>query len=376
MSKFIFVSISALILQFVFSFKHITKKHLSHRSIDSIDQFYGTLEFAKERQFILNAIKKKPNSMSPMDMEKYLRLKELMKEKNNGASYEDMKELSINGTKSKSNDGNVSPKWKKNDTYQRYLGKGSLDQRLRAVIAYKRSTLLSNDNNPSILNDKNNDDNGNDLSEEEEMELNELMESDDDDEDYDNENDEEAEYEKLVLQAIENNKLNEVKRNLIPLNNFKDNNNDVNKTNNLINNDNNNSNDIITSSSNQNITNQNNQSDLDMYTPARSTWGLFQRPRDISQAYGGGRVISREEMDRLDEEWEKKEKKKSDNVKVLLSGTMKLEYENEAKIKDALSRSRGYMYNGNRQGAVKILESVEPFLSWQSDLGGEVFLEL
>ena len=49
----------------------------------------------------------------------------------------------------------------------------------------------------------------------------------------------------------------------------------------------------------------------DLYTPARSSWGVFQRPRDISKSYGGGRVITREEMRKMDAEMEAREKQQA-----------------------------------------------------------------
>ena len=39
-----------------------------------------------------------------------------------------------------------------------------------------------------------------------------------------------------------------------------------------------------------------------LYTPARSSWGVFQRPKDISKTYGGGRVLTRAEMDKWQSE--------------------------------------------------------------------------
>eukprot|EP00667_Euglena_gracilis_P003605 EG_transcript_3614 len=41
----------------------------------------------------------------------------------------------------------------------------------------------------------------------------------------------------------------------------------------------------------QSVNEANKETDTESYTPKVSTWGVFQRPKDISKAYGGGRTI-------------------------------------------------------------------------------------
>jgi len=81
-------------------------------------------------------------------------------------------------------------------------------------------------------------------------------------------------------------------------------------------------------------------------------------------------------MDRMDEEFEEREKKRDVANESWKSASLKKELENERAIRQALDRGRGFMVMGNRKSAVQALESVSELCSWQSDLGGEVLLEL
>ena len=259
----------------------------------------------------------------------YIRMKQVMK-----------KDSSLNATISSDN----------NLGYKKFLGKGTLDQRLRAIVSYKRTSAYTALDDDNILTPQ------------EEEELLECMDSDDGDDNLIDTDDEDSIYESLVLKVIEQNKLSEVKRNFML---------DKAERKDFILSD-------PTAPAISNITNGNTSSkdSSDLYTPARSTWGVFQRPRDISRAYGGGRSISKEEMDAMDYEAEQREKIKIGETQQFLSQTMKIEKENEKKIKDAINRGRNFMIMGNRKSAVEVLENVESFLSWQSDLGGEALLEL
>lgn len=49
-----------------------------------------------------------------------------------------------------------------------------------------------------------------------------------------------------------------------------------------------------------------------------------------------------------------------------MTESQQTELKNTPMIKDALSRSRGFMSMGNREAAVEVLESVQDKLSWQS----------
>ena len=278
--------------------------------------------------------------------------------------------------------------------YQKFLGKGSLDQRLRAVVAYKRSTIAADLGSGES-----------ELSPTEQRELDAMMDNDDGDRDNVPEDDEEELYESLVLKIIEENKLNDLKRNFLldkdaqreaideekskvasaALQDEQQSGNETISSNvstsataiesdaMLASNET-----VITENVPLNETSSENSTvvDLDLYTPKSSAWGLFQRPRDISKSFGGGRVITRAEMDRMDDEYNTRMQSGQKAQKIFINEIAKIEDENMDKIKDAVSRSRNLMGMGNRQKAVEVLELDQPLISWHSELGGETYLEL
>jgi hypothetical protein len=290
-------------------------------------------------------------------------MKELLRIKNSGASYEELKTASINGTgeiKWNEKKALITSPSSSNSGYKKFVGKkGNLDQRLRAVIAYKRSNFAVEDiSKPS------------ELTVEEENELENLMENDEFDEEID---DEEKQFESLVLQAIENNKLAELKKNLALTNNIFDFSNstsssliefsdkDLEKVANY-------SSTATAISEGVVVGGQGETDGEDLYTPSRSSWGVFPRPRDISKKFGGGRVILKAEMERLEEERELARAKEDKEKLSALSDSQKREKENTSKIQEALARARGHLYMGNRKAAVEAFESVDKLLSWQSGI--------
>lgn len=309
---------------------------------------------------VLNVNKKKETSVSK-NVENYIRQRDIERLRQSGATYEEIKAAMINGTKLESFNTNVDALKKRSSTgYKKYLGKGSLDSRLRAIVAYKRSTIAgeAQSGSDSILNASDDD------------ELNELMESDDGDEDLD-EDDEEALYERLIVNVIEQNKLAELQRNFLL---------DKSAQRSAISDDENvTDSEVIPDNNSDKLStqsiNSDNKTDDELYTPARSSWGVFQRPKDISKTYGGGRVISREEMRKMDEDFEKREKEKNTQNRIFVNEAMRTEFQNEKLIKDSLQRAKNLMGVGNRIAAVELLENVKDKLSWQSDLGGETWLE-
>eukprot|EP01035_Chromulina_nebulosa_P017194 gene17194-22714_t len=251
----------------------------------------------------------------------------------------------------KFNSINNSTLEKSSNGYQRISKKGTLDQRLRNIVAYKRLNVagefLSKD---SILS----------ASEEDELKL--LDENEEYFEEYEDD-DEEAIYESLINKAIEQNKLSELKKNfeIDKASSRSEAEIILNKTLELLN-------DVPVNKSSK-------IDEEDLYTPARSSWGVFQRPRDISKSYGGGRVISREEMMKIDEEYERKQKENKESQRIILNEAMRSEVQNEKLIKDTLTRARNLMGIGDRRKAIEILEKVTGFLTWTSELGGETWLE-
>lgn len=291
--------------------------------------------------------------LSP-NVEKYLQTKELKRLKDNGVSYDELKEAILNGTLKNA----VSSKIAKAG-YQRFVGKGTLDQRLRNIVAYKRSVAIersASDN--SFLSDTEEEDLITTVDEGDEGEEEEISEEDD----------EEAQYESLVLRAIEQNKVSEVRRNMmIDLQLEQAKQEKLYGQASL-------SDESTASTSTKTVVLPNTTTSTDVYTPAVSTWGVYERPRDISKAYGGGRSISKEEMDRMDEEME--ENKSESISEKIVAKALRVEIAHEAEIRKAMDKAKLELQRGNRVATVQAFESVCDKVSWQSDLGGDFYLQL
>lgn len=346
----------------------------------------------------------------------YLKMKELREAREKGLDLKEYKAKLKNGTdfttsrrgnnqsgmtniRDNINTEGAEKEYGQKKGYKKFVGsKGSLDSRLRNVIAYKRSTMASNE----LIR---NADSG--MTKNEEIELEEMMEDDYDDEEFDFDFDEEeAEYEQAILKAIEMNKLNELKRNFAMDSNVYD----KAMENRIDGDEENSSSDSNGATGNATVT----ATGLDvslpaagaagwtefmevdngdggekkaevskgdapkekLYQPKRSSWGVFERPADISKTYGGGRVLTKREMDAMDEEWEERQARKDKALEQWKTTSMKAELQHEEEIKRALRLAKSYMNGGNRAAAVTQLESVQNYCSWTSELGGEVLLEL
>ena len=171
---------------------------------DSVFATYAKLRSSPSQKF---------KRLSP-NVQKYIRMRDLKKLQEQGASYDELKSASLNGTRIGS---------ERSYEYNQLKGTSrvatTLDQRLQAIISYKRGASSMD---RATLGSSG-------LTRKEERELEAMMESDDyaddcdgyvgdidADGDYevDEEEDEEAIYEAAVLKAIEINKLDEVKRNI------------------------------------------------------------------------------------------------------------------------------------------------------------------
>lgn len=143
---------------------------------------------------------KRPGVIDAETMEKvrrYTQMRELQRLKAEGASVDDLKAAIANGTVLSSSSSAAT-------SYKKFVGqKGSLEKRLQAVVAYKRSTV---DGARGVQQESG-------LTRDEERDLDAMMESEEGDEDDEGDG-EEAEYEAAVMKAIEANKLAEVRRNL------------------------------------------------------------------------------------------------------------------------------------------------------------------
>ncbi|CAB1105150.1 unnamed protein product [Ectocarpus sp. CCAP 1310/34] len=117
--------------------------------------------------------------------------------------------------------------------------------------------------------------------------------------------------------------------------------------------------------------------DVDTHKPAVSTWGVFERPKDMSKAFGGGRDPT---LKRLDPE---EKRRRDEETKAILNSyrgstgeDLKREKESETEIKAALAQSKRAMKFGDTFGAVSALEGVKQECSIHGPLGAVVFLEL
>jgi hypothetical protein len=258
-----------------------------------VRSYRRTTQSRSSHQRLCSKSKEKQPNFNKVDA--YLAMKELQKIKNDGGGYQDYlaKKLGESGT-----EGASSIPW-----YKRLVGrKGSLEQRLRAVVAYKRSSSAAD----SILSSTS------DVAEDAELE--EAMEDDSDDLEVDDD-DEEAVYERLVMEVIQESKLSELQKNFqLEINAASKEEDDKSKRSNV----------SLTSTGQR----------VETYTPSKSgSWGVFERPADISKAYGGGRTITREEMKRMDEEFERREQEEERKKSEIISGAVKTENANEKAIK-------------------------------------------
>eukprot|EP01031_Cornospumella_fuschlensis_P036531 gene36531-44317_t len=230
----------------------------------------------------LHAQRSKPKRRNNANVEQYLRMKELDRLRREGASYDELKAFSINGSLANatfsSTNVDTVPGGKK-PSYERLLGKGSLDKRLRAIVAYKRASNSFEGSKEFLENS---------MTSREEDELaammdmedeNELSDGEGSDSDEIDEEDEEALYESMVLRAIERNKLEQVRQNIMgeeaaASSGYVSVRTDANTA----------PSNITTASADES---KEEAKEEDMYVPAVSTWGVYKRPRNITKAYGG-----------------------------------------------------------------------------------------
>lgn len=115
----------------------------------------------------------------------------------------------------------------------------------------------------------------------------------------------------------------------------------------------------------------------DVYKPKSGSWGVFERPKDISRAYGGGRRVGpgfSNEAERLKSEQETRDRLK--NYRVKMGIDVETEKNNEVEINEALHIASLAMQRGMYSTAVSALEKVTKYCSTNSEVGGKVFLEL
>ena len=115
------------------------------------------------------------------------------------------------------------------------------------------------------------------------------------------------------------------------------------------------------------------------HAPKVSTWGVFERPADISKAYGGGRQVGVGGYQPTEEEIAKKRAETEAKLKKFREGQgadIELQEQHTEEIQSALKEARQLMRFGSTRGALEELEAVQKWCCAATELGSETLLEL
>lgn len=122
---------------------------------------------------------------------------------------------------------------------------------------------------------------------------------------------------------------------------------------------------------------KNETAEEESYRPSRGSWGYFERPKDISKAFGGGRRVgvgyTKESDVRLSE---LETKRRLQEYRERVGIDVQSEKDHGDEIEDALKIAGVAMQRGIYNVAVSSLEKVTQWCSSNSRVGGNVFLEL
>ena len=116
----------------------------------------------------------------------------------------------------------------------------------------------------------------------------------------------------------------------------------------------------------------------DIYQPKTGSWGAFPRPRDISKAYGGGRRVGvgyTAEGGDADANADET-RRRLQRYRMAVGIDVESEKVNAQEIEDAMKVAAYAMQRGVYTSAVSALEKVTKYCSTNSKVGGKVFLEL
>lgn len=111
--------------------------------------------------------------------------------------------------------------------------------------------------------------------------------------------------------------------------------------------------------------------------PSRGSWGYFERPKDISKAFGGGRRVGAgymKEEDRAASYEQTRERMKEYRIKMGID--VQSETDHAQEIDEAVKIAKLAMERGIYSTAVSALEKVTQWCSSNSKVGSTVFLEL
>jgi len=115
------------------------------------------------------------------------------------------------------------------------------------------------------------------------------------------------------------------------------------------------------------------------YAPKVSTWGVFERPADISKAYGGGRQVGVGGYQPSEEEMAKKRAETDAKLAAYrksLGADSAEQDAHEEEIRAAQKEAQQMTRYGATKAALETLEKVRPWLCVKTELGGELYLEL
>jgi hypothetical protein len=111
--------------------------------------------------------------------------------------------------------------------------------------------------------------------------------------------------------------------------------------------------------------------------PSRGSWGYFERPNDISKAYGGGRRVGAGYMKESDREASYEQtRQRMREYRIRMGIDVPSETEHAAEIEEAVKIAKLAMERGIYNTAVSALEKVTQWCSSNSKVGSQVFLEL
>lgn len=115
---------------------------------------------------------------------------------------------------------------------------------------------------------------------------------------------------------------------------------------------------------------------VDEYKPSSSgTWGVFPRPKSISQAYGGGRRVGAG-VTTVNIESAESTEERLRAFRERMGIEVRSEKDNKTTIEEALSLAERAMGRGSYSVGISALEKVTQYCSTKSEMGGNVFLNL
>ena len=110
-----------------------------------------------------------------------------------------------------------------------------------------------------------------------------------------------------------------------------------------------------------------------VYKPSVSTWGVFERPPDISKTYGGGRTIKREELEDEEAIAARRARVAKKLAKYREDQGMTLTNAEYAEVREILERSGEAMKRGYMQDALDLLEPwALDRIGQKTEMGGRI----